>query len=248
LIGLIGLGDPVYSMAARDTWIGWCQETHRRNLRHVMDAFVLGAVPPYSQLLGGKLVAALVTSDEIRAAFSARYRGTTTRITGTPFDGRLALVITTSALGRSSIYNRLSLNHRLMYCPVGWTQGSGEFQFANGLYARMFAYAREHFDPSAKHSNWGTGFRNRREVVKRCLRAFDLPPSLLYHGIQRQVFAVPLARNTREFLRGDHSRLHWITRPCKEIGEFCRERWMLPRAQREHGYLEFDPCSLRLWI
>jgi hypothetical protein len=46
LIGLFGLGDSVFSLKARDEWIGWNSETRETRLRHVMDAFVLGAVPP----------------------------------------------------------------------------------------------------------------------------------------------------------------------------------------------------------
>src|SRR5437879_3458895 len=54
LIGLFGLGDPVFSLAARDKWIGWNRESCRAQLHSVMDAFVLGAVPPYSFWLCGK--------------------------------------------------------------------------------------------------------------------------------------------------------------------------------------------------
>ena len=71
LIGILGLGDPVYSVGARDAWIGWSARARRQRLRHVMDAFVLGAVPPYSCLLCGKLVAMLAASDEVRLAFRA---------------------------------------------------------------------------------------------------------------------------------------------------------------------------------
>jgi hypothetical protein len=75
LIGLIGLGDPVYSIKARDEWIGWGADAKAKRLYHVMDAYVLGAVPPYSQLLGGKLVALAATCGEIRRAFVSRYAG-----------------------------------------------------------------------------------------------------------------------------------------------------------------------------
>ncbi|MGH9816564.1 MAG: Druantia anti-phage system protein DruA, partial [Candidatus Acidiferrales bacterium] len=63
LMGLIGLGDPVYSLRARDEWVGWSIAHRKKRLKHVMDAFVLGAVPPYSFLLCGKLVAMLATSE-----------------------------------------------------------------------------------------------------------------------------------------------------------------------------------------
>lgn len=69
LIGLFGLSDPVFNLGARDEWIGWPKEAQRNNLHHVMDAFVLGAVPPYSFLLCGKLMAMLVASSEVRNAF-----------------------------------------------------------------------------------------------------------------------------------------------------------------------------------
>jgi len=46
LIGLFGLGDPVFSLRARDAWIGWDFQTRKSNLYHVMDAYVLGAKLP----------------------------------------------------------------------------------------------------------------------------------------------------------------------------------------------------------
>ncbi len=106
-IGLFGLGDPVFSVAARDAWIGWDRNARKARLRNVMEAFLLGAVPPYSMLLGGKLVAMLCANDEVRRAFQRGYGEGESLITGTAADGRLALIATTSALGRSSIYNRL---------------------------------------------------------------------------------------------------------------------------------------------
>src|SRR6185295_9530155 len=73
LIGIIGLGDPVFALKARDNWIGWSNADRELRLRYVADAFVLGAVPPYSYLLCGKLVALLAASDEIREAFCEKY-------------------------------------------------------------------------------------------------------------------------------------------------------------------------------
>src|SRR5574341_195194 len=76
LIGLIGLGDPVYSLGPRDEWVGWTPSDRKSRLGHVMDAFVLGAVPPYSFLLCGKLVEMLAASDTVRYAFKRKYGGT----------------------------------------------------------------------------------------------------------------------------------------------------------------------------
>ena len=73
LIDAIGLCDPVIALSGRDTWIGWSKDQRFARLRHVMDAFVLGAVPPYSHLLFGKLVALFCASDEVRRACYAKY-------------------------------------------------------------------------------------------------------------------------------------------------------------------------------
>ena len=55
LIGLFRLGDPVFSLGARDQWIGWNKESRGQRLHHVMDAFISGAVPPYSSCFAENL-------------------------------------------------------------------------------------------------------------------------------------------------------------------------------------------------
>ena len=247
LIGLFGLCDPVYSLAARDQWIGWSPASRATNLKYVMDAFVLGAMPPYSSLLCGKLVAMLAASNVVRRAFKRKYQSSSALISKSRQDGRLALITTTSALGRSSVYNRIRFQHGPMYHPVGFTKGSGEFHFANGLYAAVLDHAKEHCIPTAKQEPWGIGFRNRREVVKKCLIDIGLSSDLLYHGVQREIFCVPLAANSRDFLRGDHSRLRWLDHDVDELSSYFRERWAIPRSNRDTSYQHFDPATLRLW-
>lgn len=247
LIGLIGLGDPVIRLRSRDQWVGWDGEALHERLRHVMDAFVLGAVPPYDKLLGGKLVALLATSTEVREAFRARYEGGKGLIRGEPFSGDLALLTTQSALGRSSMYNRLAIPSGPVFLRVGETMGSGEFHFSNGVYAELLDFARRYVEPTAKHATWGGGFRNRREVVRSVLRRIDLDPDLVYHGIRRELYCVPLASNTREFLCGREDTLDYWTLSADDIFEWFRGRWLLPRAARVDSWRDFDPESLRLW-
>jgi hypothetical protein len=139
LIGLFGLGDPVYSIKSRDEWIGWKASDKAERLYHVLDAYVLGAVPPYSQLLGGKLVAMTTVCDEVRRAFVRRYAGRTSLISGKKRSARLVLVTTTSALGRSSLFNRVTFQKRAVFFDVGFTSGWGEFHFSDGFGRRLRA-------------------------------------------------------------------------------------------------------------
>ena len=251
LIGIVGLGDPVFALAARDEYIDW-KATHRRQrLACVMDAFVLGSVPPYNQLLGSKLVALLATSREVQEIFRDRYGNRLTLIGQRNPNAELALVTTTSALGRSSVYNRLTLpSGGLAYVPVGWTAGSGDFHLSGELYQRLAKYARL-VNPDGKterHERWtGNSFRNRREVVHKALDALGLPGRRLrVHGIQRQIYVAPLGDNSLEYLRGEQTELHKSTLPARSLADYWRDRWAVPRARRIPP-AAFDPSEWAFW-
>ena len=247
LIGLFGLGDPVYAMKARDQWIGWDNKTKAEHLYHVMDAYVLGAVPPYSFLLGGKLVAMLVCSNEVRNAFRKKYNGQKSLISKQTRPPYLALVTTTSALGRSSIYNRIRVNGHEYWTSVGFTQGSGDFHFSNGVYDNIRTYVEKRCEPTAKHAAWGNGFRNKREIIRKCLSKIGLSTNLVYHGIHREIYAAPLGRNALRYLRGEVSRPCFYDWTVTHLSHIFLERWLLPRAERRSEYIEFLREDYTLW-
>ena len=248
LIGIMGLADPVFALRARDEWIGWNPDARRRRLRYVMEAFVLGAVPPYSRLLCGKLVAMLAASGEVREVFRRKYADARSVISGAMQDGELAAVTTASALGKSSLYRRINApDGRRLYVGCGATIGAGEFQFINGEYAGLAALVKDSSVPTMRKAEWGEGFRNRREIVQNGLRLLDLPRRFLYHGIGRELFIVPLAENTREFLRGDDNVLRPLDYPAADIVAYFRDRWLLPRAERDGRWRDFHRREWLLW-
>ena len=248
LIGLFGLADPVISLPGRDAWVGWTSEQREQRLMHVMDAFVLGSVPPYSFLLGGKLTAMMVSSNEVRNAFKRKYAGHQTMIRKRDFDGRLALVTTTSALGKSAIYDRIRFEQRLLYEGVGFTEGWGEFHFSDGVYGELLKYANRYCDPTRRNLEWGgEAFRNKREVVMKVLPKLGLPREWLFHGVRREIFVVPLAKNARQFLRGEHARLCWYDQTADDLFRFYRMRWLIPRSERDLRWRTWDPECWRLF-
>lgn len=207
---------------------------------HVMDAHVLGAIPPYNELLGAKLVALVATSDFVRGVFKKRYTDTRSIIRGRDFDGRLALITATSALGRSSVLNRIKFEGAPVFEEVGLTKGFGHFHLANGTYSGLCKYLSIVQDDEVNRFRFGEGPNYRFRVVRRALEHLGLPPNMLRHGIQRAVYVAPLARNTSAFLRGEYERLQWHPRPVADVIESWRERWMLPRAGRDRSYQSFD--------
>lgn len=77
LMGLIAIGDPVFNLGVRDKFIGWNTNDRAARLVNLMDAYVLGAIPPYNALLGGKLIACLLRSRDIYDDFASAYGGST---------------------------------------------------------------------------------------------------------------------------------------------------------------------------
>ena len=252
LIGVVGLCDPVYSLSARDRWIGWSDERKSIALTGVMDAYILGAVPPYATLCGGKLVALLATSQTVRDLFRKKYAERSSAIRERPGASDLTLITTTSALGRSSLYNRLKyLDQGLAYRLVGTTAGTGDFQFTGEVYEeiREVAHRSNSGRKTYRHERWeGTGFRNRRETLQRGLKAVGLDPEALrVHGIRRQIYVASLAHNSRELLLGTGEPARWYNRSDDEIGAWWRRRWAEPRAVSQPLYADFNPESWRLW-
>jgi hypothetical protein len=154
---------------------------------------------------------------------------------------------TTSALGRSSIYNRIKLDGYQYWSSVGYTQGSGEFHFSNGVYSDIRSFAESRCEPTAKQAAWGVGFRNKREVIKKCLPKVGLSSNLIFHGVQREIFVAPLAENALPFLRGETVRPCSYDWPAERLAKAFAERWLLPRSQRMPAFREFNRESYRLW-
>lgn len=246
LIGIIGLADPVFALKDRDDYIGWDWSTKANNLKCLMDGFVIGAIPPYNHILGGKLVASLVSSDRVYRDFRSKYFNTRSLISKKLFRKNLAAITTTSAYGKSSMYDRISIPDGSEYLHVGWTSGSGEFQFLNGTYEKLYDISSM-LKVSGKNDSWGTGVRNRRTVVREALRSLGMSQDLLYHGIKREIFISPFGENWKEYILGEDKTLKLFKRnTVNDISNYILERWVIPRSERRREYLSFNKSQYAL--
>ena len=245
LIGIFALGDPVFNLGCRDQWIGWDVNDRRERLVHLMDAYVVGAVPPYNEILGGKLVASLIGSAEVSQAFSRKYGNVKGIISGQNKAAKLMLVTVTSALGRSSLYNRLKLiDHNgtplVKLQKIGETRGYGHFQLSNDLFERIRQLLVDDNHPYANGHQFGQGPNWRFRVLRVGLKYLGLDEELIRHGIHREVYAMPMASDFKDFLCGriHESNLH---RPSIEtISTAALNRWVIPRSTRDQHYLQFQ--------
>ena len=247
LIGIFALCDPVFNLNPRDKWIGWDQAGRRKRLVHTMSAYVVGAVRPYSDLLGGKLVTSLIASREVGEMFEERYGHTTGLISGQRKNAKLALVTFTSALGRSSIYNRVKLYNGSSEHPAvalhreGVTKGFGHFQIKEEhfLQLRRVLSEDEHHNVSPR---MGTGPNWKIRIARAGLErlGFENVDSVLRHGIQREVYVMPVADNAREFLMGQEKEPIFDNQySVSEIAELAKQRWMIPRGARNLDFRKF---------
>lgn len=245
LAGLFALGDPVFNLSVRDNLIGWTASDRSSRLVNILDAYVLGAVPPYNMLLGGKAIACLIRSRDVYDDFSRTYGATTGIISGEEKRARLLAVTTSSSMGRSSLYNRLKLDGVSYFDSIGYTVGWGHFHITDDLFAQLREYLRLSEHPYADRHRFGQGPNWRLRTIRAALGQLGINESVLRHGIQREVFFCPLAANAKEILATGSGRPNISTlKTVKEISELARIRWMEPRAERRDEYKHWRRDSI----
>lgn len=237
LVGIFALGDPVFNLSVRDNLIGWTSNDRSNRLVNILDAYVLGAVPPYNMLLGGKAVACLIRSREVYDDFMRNYGSTTGIISGKDKDAHLLAVTTSSSMGRSSLYNRLKLDNVRYFEPIGYTVGWGHFHITDELFREMREYLRLSEHPYADQHCFGEGPNWRLRTIKVALKQLGINQAVLRHGIQREVFFCQFAENSKEILATGKGMPDLSTlKTIDEISELARKRWIEPRALRQGDY------------
>ena len=245
LVGLIALGDPVFNLSVRDNLIGWDAATRAKRLVRMLDAYVLGAVPPYNMLLCGKAVACLVRSREVFEDFRKTYGGTVGIISKKQKRANLLAVTTTSSMGRSSVYNRLTLGRQKYFEPIGYTVGWGHFHITDRVFTAIRRYLRLRRDPYANNHKFGQGPNWRLRTIRRGLDVLNIGQSVLRHGIQREVFICPFGANALGILKSGKGKLDTSTLlTVREISDLARDRWIVPRAARRPEYKAWERWNI----
>lgn len=216
----------------------------------VADVSVCGAVHPYNELLGGKLVALLLTSTEVRNAYAERYGGQTSVI-ASQMAGRkitkpakLRILTTTSLYGvGSSQYNRLVLradDHSDLPYDVTWraigkslTGGFGTLHLgrdtANAL--RSMAIARH--DARRVNNRFGEGTSPRLRQIREGLDALGLKSdAILHHATPRIFYGCELGPRARDALLGLGAP-ETKSPSAFDLAKAWRRRWLSNRILRK---------------
>lgn len=230
VIGIAALGSSIVHIPDRDNWINWDKQSRTKNLIYAMDAYILGALPPYNDILGGKLVSYIIASNEVRAIFQAKYKDKVTNIAQrTATD--LACIFTTSLYGKGSQYNRIKYKQRELFQYIGSTKGFGTLHLTNETFNAMRNLLNSN-GITISHG-FGDGPSWRMRVIRAAADILGFNSDiLLQHSFQRAIYAVPLAENFRDFLQGKDSSLEYFDYPLEELVEYWRNRWFENRINR----------------
>lgn len=172
VIGIIGLQSPAADIGCRDQLFAYPEGKKLQYVNRTMDVYTAGAIPPYSNLLGGKLVAGLICANEVRQEYWRRYAGKRSELMNQQVDQPLIAATTTSLYGRSSIYNRLKYANRLLANPIGYTKGYGTIHLEH-LYKDCVRLLSR-YEP-VETGGYGVGPRIRWQIISRTLTLLGLP-------------------------------------------------------------------------
>lgn len=226
--GLICLQSPVLKMAVRDNYLEIPRDELDIWINRSMNAQRVGALPPYNELLGGKMVALSLTCNEIREAYREKYKNYVSIIKGRKLNPNLLFITTTSAFGKSSLYNRLKYNGEVVAECLGYTQGSGSFHIPEDLYKEILEFlANKGIDVVR---GYGHGSSRKLKLISLGLKYLGLS-KYEYHGIKREFYLFSLVKNLKEVIQKSQKPI-WIDRPFDKLVDYWKERWAIPRAER----------------
>ena len=237
-IGLIGLQSPILSWAPRDKYLNIPIPEKDYWINQSMSAQRLGALPPYNYILGGKLVAMLMTCDKVREDFRKKYSSKTTVMRNRVLPARLLFITTTGAFGKSSVYTRLKFNDEWLAKFIGYSNGFGSFHISNEIYEQLLDTLKGKGVDVKR--GFGSGPSRKMRLIQKSMTDLGYKNGS-FHGVQRAIYFFPFAKNLDDLISGQDCCARWYSRQQEELIAFWKSRWALPRIpHRKKLFEEFD--------
>lgn len=215
----------------------------------VADISVCGAVHPYNAVIGGKLTALILASQEVRDAYALRY-GRQVSVIASQMAGRavtkpaqLRILTTTSLYGvGSSQYNRLKiraadnpeLDHDVVWGAIGQslTGGFGTLHLGGETTQALRSMAMARHDARRINNRFGEGTSPRLRQIREGLDALGLQSdAILHHANPRIFYGCELEPGARDVLMGFAHVSNGVSSSAS-IGAAWRRRWLDARVRR----------------
>lgn len=233
--GLICLQSPPLKSAVRDNYLNLSGSDTTYWINQSMYAQRVGALPPYNDLIGGKMVALSLVCNEIRDAYSLKYKNRKTLLKERELPSNLLFITTSSAYGKSSMYERITYKNERIEKFIGFTSGAGTFHISEPLYLELLTFL-EHKGINAKRG-YGTGSSRKLKLITKALSLLNLP-KFSFHNINRGYYLFSNVNNLVQVINNNKSPI-WYNRPFDDLSEYWKARWCLPRSIRKTKWKSF---------
>lgn len=235
---------------------------------NMLEITICGAVPPYNALLGGKLVAMLLTSPEVVDEYERKYRKSCSVIASSTA-GRAVLrrpnlvaLGTTSLYGvGSAMYNRIAIPAEAVggnkgdvvrYKELGKSVGFGSIQFSTATINEIETIIRNLEGGRQINHIFGEGVSPRLRKMRAGMEAVGLQPDkLLQHGSPRIVYGISLTDQFREVLLGRRVNKPRYFFPSENsaavtraIGNYWIGRWLTRRIENDDVLADVEANTL----
>lgn len=226
------------------------QEVRKAGLAsQIADLSVCGAVPPYNELLGGKLVALAMTSAETRSLWRERYEGQisliSSQMAGRPVSrpAELKILTTTSLYGSgSSQYNRLrlakgvfpDLKNDITWRELAKTAGFGTVHLSAETVKVLRAVTEDAHKARRVNNRFGEGTSPRLRQLREGLDVLGITSNdVLHHATPRLFYACALVPDADRQLLGLKADKSGQASSLDAIAEAWRRRWLLNRIRND---------------
>mgnify|MGYP000229625936 FL=1 len=224
-LGAVSISSDVILITVRDNYIGWTADNKLKDKRLVHSAIgscIMSTQPFGYNFLGGKLVAALITTSKTREIWKKLY------------GEELVGMTTTSLYGSYSMYNSLKWWHK-----CGSSTGKMMIKPDDSVYEIWHQWIKDNRTDqynkamTQKEGVNGpvTGAKNR--VISMIFQTLKIKASDYTHGYERGVYYSSFYENTKEFLQNKISEKDLILKELfkkeenfslENIEDFTREK------------------------
>ncbi len=232
VLGMMSLGSDVTSIGARDTFIGWTKDNKFKDgkLRCTSIGTSIVATQPLGyNFLGGKLVAMLLTSEELRTHWKKTY------------GDELIGLTTTSLYGIHSMYNGIPL-----WKTLGESTGRVSIKPDDSVYKPWLEWMKEEkaddfkkiMTPKKGVNGPPTGVK--QQILSYIFRELGIRKADYDHGYKRGIYFSSFYENGRDFLRGEIDDSDLKMRKQFVEGYDYINRWWKRKAIRRYTKLHIE--------
>ena len=191
-LGVVSISSDVITITDRDNYIGWTPENkleHKKLVHSAIGSCIMSTQPFGYNFLGGKLVAALVTSNATRKIWKDLYGQTLVGIT------------TTSLYGSYSMYNSLKWWHK-----CGSSTGKMMIKPDDSVYEIWHQWIKDNKSEqynkamTQKEGVSGPVTGAKARVIGMIFSELGIKQSAYVHGFERGTYYACPYKNTKDFL------------------------------------------------